>query len=125
MNWRDNAADQNLQGLAVDCPGPPVPADPPGLDAAIEAAAIGYDEAVNTALGNPPGSVFGEVGRSLWAEHPAFIAAVRAAAPALRAGALREAADEWKRQHQHLGAMAAYHWLVNYAERADRIGGAT
>lgn len=48
---------------------------------AYEAAALAYDEAVNAALGNPPGSVLGEHGRRLWTEHPAFRAAVDAVWP--------------------------------------------
>jgi len=56
-------------------------ADPAGLDAAIEAAEQTF------AAKSPPGRVGGE-------ELVALAAAIRAAAPHLRAAALNEAADE-------------------------------
>lgn len=64
-------------------------------DEAYMAAAAAYDQAVNTAMGNPPGSVLGEGGRRAWAEHPAFRAAVEAVWPLAVAstdGELRAAA---------------------------------
>lgn len=73
----------------------PTLTDPPGLDAAIEAAAYELD----------------------WIERVNVEAAVRAAAPALRAGALREAADEWEAK--------GWTGFARLRARADRIGGAT
>lgn len=79
------------------------PADPPGLDAAIEAA-----EAVFAAARCDQ-------------SYPMYFLdlAIRAAAPALRAGALREAADAW---YVVSDDPDTGDWL---RERADRIGGAT
>lgn len=62
-------------------------------EAAYAAAALAYDEAVNEALGNPPGSVFGAAGRQLWIDHPAFRAAVDAVWPLAVAEGRRLAAE--------------------------------
>jgi len=74
-------------------------ADPAGLDAAIEAA----EQAFAAKL--PPGRVGGE-------ELVALAAAIRAAAPHLRAAALNEAADETARLIA--GPLPASQWGDGY-----------
>lgn len=71
---------------------------PPSFEPSAEAylaAAAAYDAAVSHQLRNQPGvSVFGEHGRQIWAEHPAFRAAVDAVWPlAGAAGRAQAAAD--------------------------------
>jgi len=94
------------------------PADPAGLDAAIEAAVSAYDA---------PAPAAGMKTR----HERALAAAVRAAAPHLRAAALNEAADEldriWREQDGIVWYVEGESRLANTAqwlrERAGRIGG--
>ena len=90
-------------------------ADPAGLDAAIEAAEQTF------AAKSPPGRVGGE-------ELVALAAAIRAAAPHLRAAALNEAADEIAATARsgYVGGVVDGLGIAErlLRERAGRIGGA-
>lgn len=102
------------------------PADSPGLDAAIEAAAREMYQ-LKVIWGDGRWEDTTERNRAAYRREAQAV--IRAAAPALRAGALREAAE-------HFDQLASIHsnpvriannehaatWL---RERADRIGGAT
>lgn len=67
----------------------------------MQAAALAYDHAVNDLVRNPPGgTVLGEYGRRRLVEHPAFRAAIAAAAPYLVA--------EGRRQAENGGPLTVY-----------------
>jgi len=122
--WRGKTIRQSH--LAVDCPGaPPAPADPAGLDAAIEA---GEQRALDFKPHDwphhelsPPDETVAIIGDS----NEAAEAIVRAAAPHLRAAALNEAAaafrEDFDSRKLYLGAEFSV-WLMQY-QRAGRIGG--
>jgi len=100
-HWRVEHADENLRSWHDES----APADPAGLDAAIEAARR---------------SAHGVVWLDDAGQDQTIRIAVRAAAPHLRAAALNEAADEWVAiEEAHPDSIVAK-WL---RERAGRIGG--
>ena len=100
------------------------PADPAGLDAAIEAAAADLRNRFHDIDAQAPGHYMGTCCPVC---EDSAITAVRAAAPHLRAAALNEAADALEaelRTHDAMVGSISTKWPVRWLrERAGRIGG--